>query len=41
MLPDLVAKIEKYKLDHDPIMPEFEFPEGFTDKDEYLQVPDL
>ena len=33
----LVAKIEKYKLDHDPIMPEFELPEGYTDKDEYLR----
>jgi DNA polymerase-3 subunit alpha len=33
----LVEKIEKYKLDHDPIMPEFELPEGFTDKDEYLR----
>jgi DNA polymerase-3 subunit alpha len=33
----LVSKIEKYKLDHDPIMPEFELPEGFTDKDEYLR----
>ncbi len=34
---DLVEKVEKYKLDHDPIMPEFELPEGFTDKDEYLR----
>ena len=33
----LVAKIEKYKLDHDPIMPEFDLPEGFTDKDDYLR----
>jgi DNA polymerase-3 subunit alpha len=33
----LVAKIEKYKLDHDPIMPEFDLPEGHTDKDEYLR----
>jgi DNA polymerase-3 subunit alpha len=33
----LVSKIEKYKLDHDPIMPEFELPEGFTDKDVYLK----
>jgi DNA polymerase-3 subunit alpha len=33
----LVAKIDKYKLDHDPIMPEFELPEGFTDKDVYLR----
>jgi DNA polymerase-3 subunit alpha len=34
---DLVAKIEKYKLDHDPIMPDFELPEGYTDKNEYLR----
>ena len=34
----LVAKIEKYKLDHDPIMPEFELPEGYTDKDRYLRL---
>jgi DNA polymerase-3 subunit alpha len=33
----LTAKIEKYKLDHDPIMPEFDLPEGYTDKDEYLR----
>ena len=33
----VVSKIEKYKLDHDPIMPEFELPEGYTDKDEYLR----
>jgi DNA polymerase-3 subunit alpha len=33
----LVAKIEKYKLDHDPIMPEFELPSDYTDKDEYLR----
>ncbi len=33
----LVEKIEKYKLDHDPIMPEFELPEGYTDKDQYLR----
>jgi|WetSurSiteA1Bulk_404760.scaffolds.fasta_scaffold01630_4 DNA polymerase III subunit alpha len=34
---ELVAKIEKYKLDHDPIMPDFELPEGYTDKNEYLR----
>ena len=33
----LVAKVEKYKLDRDPIMPEFELPEDYTDKDEYLR----
>jgi DNA polymerase-3 subunit alpha len=34
---ELVAKIEKYKLDHDPVMPEFDLPAGYTDKDEYLR----
>ena len=34
---ELVASIEKYKLDHELIMPEFELPEGYTDKDEYLR----
>jgi len=34
---EVVAKIEKYKLDHPPIMPDFEIPEGYTDKDEYLR----
>ena len=33
----LVAKIEKYKLDHEPVMPDFELPEGYSDKDEYLR----
>ncbi len=34
---EVVAKIEKYKLDHSPIMPEFELPSGYSDKDEYLR----
>jgi DNA polymerase-3 subunit alpha len=34
---ELVAKIEKYKLDHEPIMPDFELPEGYADKNEYLR----
>lgn len=33
----LVAKIEKYKLDQDPIMPDFEIPHNFSTKDEYLR----
>ncbi|HLN20387.1 MAG TPA: DNA polymerase III subunit alpha [Bacteroidales bacterium] len=33
----LVEKVEKYKLDSDPIMPDFDLPEGFTDKDDYLR----
>src|SRR4030042_2167417 len=34
---EVVAKTEKYKLDHEPVMPEFELPAGYTDKDEYLK----
>ncbi len=34
---ELVAKIETYSLNHDPVMPEFDLPEGYTDKDEYLR----
>lgn len=34
---ELVSKVEKYKLDHDPVMPEFELPAGYTDKDQYLR----
>jgi DNA polymerase-3 subunit alpha len=34
---EILAKVEKYKLDHSLIMPEFELPEGYTDKDEYLR----
>ena len=34
---EVVAKIEKYKLDHSPIMPDFELPAGYSDKDEYLR----
>jgi DNA polymerase III subunit alpha len=33
----LVEKVEKYKLDHDPIMPEFDLPEGYSDNDDYLR----
>ncbi len=36
-VPDLVAKIEKYKIDHEFIMPDFELPEDYTDKNEYLR----
>jgi len=34
---EVVSKIEKYKLDHDPIMPDFEIPAEFKSKDEYLR----
>jgi DNA polymerase-3 subunit alpha len=33
----VVAKVEKYKLDQDPIMPDFEIPAEFASKDEYLR----
>jgi DNA polymerase III subunit alpha len=34
---EIISKVEKYKLDHDPIMPDFDLPAEFTDKDEYLR----
>jgi DNA polymerase-3 subunit alpha len=34
---EIISKVEKYKLDHDPIMPDFEIPSEFSDKDEYLR----
>lgn len=34
---EVVAKIEKYKLDHGPIMPDFDLPEGYSDDNEYLR----
>jgi DNA polymerase III subunit alpha len=34
---EVISKIEKYKLDHDPIMPDFEIPAEFSSKDEYLR----
>jgi len=33
----VVEKIEKYKLDHEPIMPDFDLPDGYNDKNEYLR----
>jgi DNA polymerase-3 subunit alpha len=33
----VIEKIEKYKLDHGPIMPDFIIPEDYKDKDEYLR----
>jgi DNA polymerase III subunit alpha len=33
----LVDKVEFYELDSDPIMPEFDLPKDYTDKDEYLR----
>lgn len=34
---EIIGKIESYTLEHDAIMPEYQLPEGFTDKDEYLR----
>ena len=34
---EIISKVEKYKLDHDPIMPDFDIPAEFQDKDEYLR----
>lgn len=34
---EVVSKIEKYKLEHEPIMPDFDIPEGYRDKDDYLR----
>lgn len=33
----LVEKVENYSLDRDPIMPDFDLPDGFTDKNDYLR----
>lgn len=34
---EIVDKVETYKLDVDPIMPDFILPDGFTDEDDYLR----
>jgi len=34
---EIVDKIQSYSLEHDPIMPDFPIPEGYTDADEYLK----
>ena len=34
---EISNKVEFYSIDHDPIMPNFPLPEGFTDSDEYLR----
>lgn len=34
---EVVAKIENYKLESDPIMPDFALPEGFDSEDKYLE----
>ncbi len=34
---EIVAKVENYALEHEPIMPDFPIPEEFDDKDDYLR----
>lgn len=34
---EIAGKVEFYSLNHDPIMPHFELPEGFADDDAYLR----
>ncbi len=34
---EVADKVEVYKLDHKPIMPEFDIPEPYTDADDYLR----
>lgn len=34
---EIVDKVETYKLNMDPIMPDFQIPEGFASKDDYLR----
>ncbi|MFA5649021.1 MAG: DNA polymerase III subunit alpha [Bacteroidales bacterium] len=34
---EILDKIEIYSLNHDPIMPEFGLPDGFTDENDYLR----
>jgi DNA polymerase-3 subunit alpha len=34
---EILDKVELYSIDHEPILPNFPLPEGFTDNDEYLR----
>ncbi|MBR5745601.1 MAG: DNA polymerase III subunit alpha [Muribaculaceae bacterium] len=34
---EILDKVETYSIDHDPILPNFPLPDGFTDNDEYLR----
>ena len=36
-ISEIVGKVKEYKLDHDPIMPDFPIPDEFSDADEYLK----
>ena len=34
---EVLKKVERYSIDHDPILPNFPLPDGFTDNDDYLR----
>ena len=34
---EVVGKVERYSINHDPILPNFPLPEGFTDNNDYLR----
>ena len=34
---EIVEKVERYSINHDPILPNFPLPEGFTDNNDYLR----
>ena len=34
---EVLGKVERYSIEHDPILPNFPLPEGFTDNNDYLR----
>ncbi|MEG1916727.1 MAG: DNA polymerase III subunit alpha [Muribaculaceae bacterium] len=34
---EVISKVEQYTIDHDPILPNFPLPDGFTNNDDYLR----
>ena len=34
---EVLSKVERYSINHDPILPNFPLPEGFNDNNEYLR----
>lgn len=36
-ISEVVSKIEKFKLDREPLMPDFDLPEGYSDRNTYLR----
>lgn len=35
---EIADKVEYYSIDHEPVMPDFPLPEGYTDNNEYLRI---